>query len=100
MAKRWIILLLIGAALVVFMLRGCSRKVSIPSGTIVFLGDSITAGYGLDLGEAYPALIEIQGMTMLNLGVSGSKTVDGLQRLKDYFNGGGNPRLVVIALGA
>ena len=97
---RWIILLLMGAALVAIMLRGCSRKVSIPSGTIAFLGDSITAGYGLEPGQAYPALIEIKGMTMLNLGVSGSRTDDGLQRLKDYLNAGGNPRLVVIALGA
>jgi len=97
---RWILLLLVGVALLIFMLRGCSRKVSIPSGTIVFLGDSITAGYGLAPNQAYPALIEINGMTMVNLGVSGSKTGDGLQRLKAYFNGGGNPRLVVIALGA
>ena len=100
MRLRWIILLLIGAVLVLVVLRGCSRKVSVPSGTIAFLGDSITAGYGLEPGQAYPALIEIKGMTMLNLGVSGSKTEDGLQRLKDYFNAGGNPRLVVIALGA
>jgi acyl-CoA thioesterase-1 len=97
---RWIILPLIGVALVAFLLWGCSRKVPIPSGTIVFLGDSITAGYGLGPEQAYPALIEIKGMTMLNLGVSGSRTDDGLQRLKDYLNAGGNPRLVVIALGA
>ena len=97
---RWIILLLMGIALAVFMLSGCSRKVSIPPGTIVFLGDSITAGYGLEPDQAYPTLIEIKGMTMLNLGVSGSKTEDGLQRLKDFFNAGGNPQLVVIALGA
>jgi acyl-CoA thioesterase-1 len=92
--------LLLGAVLVVFAIRGCGRKVSIPSGTIVFLGDSITAGYGLEPGMAYPALIEIKGMTMLNLGVPGSETEDGLQRLKDYFAAGGKPRLVVIALGA
>ncbi|MCE0497119.1 MAG: GDSL-type esterase/lipase family protein [Methylacidiphilales bacterium] len=88
------------AALAVFMLSGCSRKVSIRSGTIVFLGDSITAGYGLEPEQAYPALIKIEGMTMLNLGVSGSKTADGLRRLQAYFDGGGTPRLVVIALGA
>ena len=97
---RWILPLLLVVAVAVFLLKGCSRRVSIPSGTIVFLGDSLTAGYGLDPGQAYPSLIEIKGMTMLNLGVSGSKTEDGLQRLKDYFSGGGNPRLVVIALGA
>jgi acyl-CoA thioesterase-1 len=97
---RWIIRLLVALVLAVFLMRGCSRKVSIPSGTIVFLGDSITAGYGLDPAQAYPSLIEIRGMTMLNLGVSGSQSDDGLQRLKDYFSSGGNPRLVVIALGA
>src|SRR5271154_6854543 len=102
MAKplRWILLLIVCAILAIFLLRGCTRKVSIPTGTIVFLGDSLTAGYGLAPEQAYPALIEIKGMTMLNLGVSGSKSEDGLQRLKDYFAGGGNPSLVVIALGA
>jgi acyl-CoA thioesterase-1 len=96
---RRIKFLLIGA-LALLTLTGCGRKTPIPDGTIVFLGDSITAGYGLDPEEAYPSLIAIKGMTMLNLGVSGSKTGDGVQRLTDYFNSGGDPRLVVIALGA
>jgi acyl-CoA thioesterase I len=95
-----IVLLIMVAALTVFMLKDRSRKISISSGTIVFLGDSITAGYGLEPDQAYPALIKIRGMTMLNLGVSGSRTDDGLQRLKNYFINGGHPRLVVIALGA
>ncbi len=97
---RWIIFLLVAAFLAVFLFQDCSRKVSISSGAIVFLGDSITAGYGLDPERAYPALIDIKGMTMVNLGISGSKTEDGLQRLKTYFDSGGNPQLVVIALGA
>ena len=97
---RWIVAFVVAAVLVIFLLHGCSRKVSISSGTIVFLGDSITAGYGLDPKQAYPALIEIKGMTMVNLGISGSKTEDGLLRLKTYFDSGGNPQLVVIALGA
>jgi acyl-CoA thioesterase I len=100
MNLRWIAILLVGAGLLLFLLKGCSRKTPIPSGDIVFLGDSITAGYGLDPTQAYPALIRIPGMTVVNLGVSGSKTEEGLQRLKDYFASGGNPRLVVIALGA
>jgi acyl-CoA thioesterase-1 len=100
MNLRWIALLLVGAVLVIFILKGCSRKTPVPSGAIVFLGDSITAGYGLDPAEAYPALIRIPGMTVVNLGASGSKTEDGLQRLKDYFTSGGKPGLVVVALGA
>jgi acyl-CoA thioesterase-1 len=97
---RWLLLLVGGVFMILTIITGCSRKVSIPNGTIVFLGDSITAGTGLPPEEAYPALIEIKGMTMLNLGVSGSKTGDGPQRLKDYFNSSGKPSLVVIALGA
>jgi acyl-CoA thioesterase I len=91
-------------ALVLFagalLLGGCAHKTPIASGDIVFLGDSITAGYGLDPGQAYPGLITIPSMTMVNLGVSGNTSEDGLQRLRDYFTGGATPRLVVIALGA
>lgn len=98
--KRWLIFLL-GAVLVLFLLlMGENRKLPISSGTIVFLGDSITAGNGLAPEQAYPALIQIKGMTMLNLGVSGNKTEDGLLRLKEYFSAGGTPRLVVVELGA
>jgi acyl-CoA thioesterase-1 len=90
-------LLLLASAL---LLAGCSHRAKISSGDIVFLGDSITAGYGLDADQAYPSLIAIPGMTKVNLGVSGSTSADGLQRLRDYFSGGATPRLVVIALGA
>ena len=84
----------------VLLLTGCSRRVAVPSGDIAFLGDSITAGYGLDPAQAYPALIAIPGMTAVNLGVSGSQSDDGLKRLQDYFAGGAHPSLIVIALGA
>jgi len=90
-------LLLLASAL---LLAGCTHRTKIASGDIVFIGDSITAGYGLDPGQAYPSLITIPGMNMVNLGVSGSTSADGLQRLRDYFSGGATPRLVVIALGA
>jgi acyl-CoA thioesterase-1 len=82
------------------LLVGCTHRAKIPNGDIAFLGDSITAGYGLDAGQAYPSLITIPGMTAVNLGVSGSTSADGLQRLRDYFSGGATPKLVVIALGA
>ena len=92
------------ALLLVFIacvaLTGCSRRTTVASGTIAFLGDSITAGYGLDPGQAYPSLVAIKGMTILNLGVSGSTTSDGLGRLKTYFDSGGDAHLMVIALGA
>ena len=58
-----------------------------PLGRIVILGDSITAGYGLDPSEAYPALLQgkitAAGLpyTVVNAGVSGDTTAGGLRRL-------------------
>lgn len=55
--------------------------------TIVFYGDSLTAGYGLDPDEAYPALIQRKltdaGLPWraVNAGVSGETTSGGLRRL-------------------
>lgn len=54
---------------------------------IVFFGDSITAGYGLDPEEAYPALIQKKitaaGLPwrVVNAGLSGETTAGGLRRL-------------------
>lgn len=72
-------------------------------GRIVVLGDSITAGYGLDPSEAYPALlqkkIEAAGLpfTVSNAGVSGDTTAGGLRRI-DWSLGRGADVLIV-ALG-
>lgn len=72
-------------------------------GRIVILGDSITAGYGLDPSEAYPALLQQKiaaaglPFTVVNAGVSGDTTAGGLRRL-DWTLGRGADVLVV-ALG-
>ncbi len=55
--------------------------------TIVFFGDSLTAGYGLDPDEAFPALIQKKiddaGLhaRVVNAGLSGETTAGGLRRL-------------------
>ncbi|MBL9215123.1 MAG: arylesterase [Opitutaceae bacterium] len=55
--------------------------------TLVFFGDSLTAGYGLDPDEAYPALIQRKidaaGLRwrVVNAGLSGETTAGGLRRL-------------------
>ena len=55
--------------------------------TMVFFGDSLTAGYGLDSGDAYPALIQKKidaaGLPwrVVNAGLSGETTAGGLRRL-------------------
>lgn len=54
---------------------------------IIFLGDSLTAGYGLDPAFAYPAVVqrlaEQEGipLTAVNAGVSGDTTAGGLRRV-------------------
>jgi acyl-CoA thioesterase-1 len=54
---------------------------------IVFFGNSLTAGYGLDPGEAFPALIQARidslGLSyqVINAGLSGETTAGGLSRI-------------------
>ncbi len=58
-----------------------------PARTIVVLGDSLAAGYGLDPSESFPALlqkkVDAAGMkfTVVNAGVSGDTTSGGLRRI-------------------
>ena len=71
---------------------------------IVFLGDSLTAGYGLDPDQAYPALIgerlENAGLdaVVVNAGVSGDTSAGGLRRLQ-WSLGTGKTDILVVALG-
>ena len=66
---------------------------------VIVLGDSITAGYGVAEEEAYPVLLSQQlGLPMLNRGISGDTTADGLARLQsDVLDD--NPWLVIVGLG-
>src|SRR6516162_1506719 len=55
--------------------------------TIVFFGDSLTAGFGLDPAQAYPALIQARvreaglDYEVVNAGISGDTTSGGVARL-------------------
>ena len=71
---------------------------------IVFLGDSLTAGMGLDPANAYPSLVEqaleAKGaeVTVVNAGLSGDTSAGGLQRADWILR---QPMdVLVIALGA
>jgi len=73
--------------------------------TILFLGDSLTEGLGVNKEDAFPKLVETmiqaelqKDITVINGGVSGSTTSDGLARLKWYMKK--KPYLVFLALGA
>jgi acyl-CoA thioesterase I len=71
---------------------------------IVFLGDSLTAGYGLAKEESVPSLIQTrlrsQGYPydVVNAGVSGDTSAGGLSRLDWSLEG--DVRMLVIELGA
>jgi acyl-CoA thioesterase-1 len=55
--------------------------------SVIFFGDSLTAGYGVDPDEAYPAIIQKKidekGLKwrVVNAGLSGETTAGGLRRL-------------------
>jgi len=61
--------------------------------TILFFGDSLTAGYGLDdVNDAFPALIQAKidslslDYTVINSGVSGETTAGGKSRINWVLN--------------
>jgi len=70
---------------------------------IVCFGDSLTAGYGTDPGESYPdylqADLDAQGYSyrVVNAGVSGNTTKDGINRLASVL--AMRPYLVIVEFG-
>ncbi len=71
---------------------------------VVFLGDSLTAGLGLEVDLAFPALVEKRladsgrPIRVLNAGVSGDTTAGGLRRVSWILKQ--EPDVVVVGLGA
>jgi acyl-CoA thioesterase-1 len=59
---------------------------------LLFFGDSLTAGYGIELEEAFPALIQQRldslglDYTVINSGLSGETTAGGLNRINWVLN--------------
>lgn len=74
------------------------------SKVILFLGDSLTEGYGIDESKAYPVLVGKElneaglKVEVLNGSVSGSTTASGLSRLRWFLKK--NPDIMLLALGA
>ncbi len=70
---------------------------------LVCFGDSITAGYGLQQGEAYPdflqKLLDARGYAykVVNLGTSGATTKDALATLPDVLRL--HPAIVIVEFG-
>ncbi len=90
----------------------CSERVSAATAPtrvadalkIVARGDSLTAGYGIARGEAYPALLEQLlrearlPFVVVNHGVSGDTTAGGVRRVRAALDE--RPRILIVALGA
>ena len=70
---------------------------------IVALGDSLTAGLGLEAPSAYPALLQARltaegfAYDVVNAGVSGDTSAGGLSRLDWALDG--DVRVLIVALG-
>lgn len=70
---------------------------------IVFLGDSLTAGFGLSAEEAYPTLVEKlliergRAVEVVNAGISGDTSAGGLARLDWQL--AQKPAIVFVCLG-
>ncbi len=102
MRKAWIPVVILTALAAVN--GGCDRKAQAPvsaavsatpaepaplpvEGTLVFFGDSLTAGLGLSKEQAFPALIDARlraegrPWKVVNAGVSGDTTAGGVARL-------------------
>jgi acyl-CoA thioesterase-1 len=82
------------------------QKLDTTAKRIVMIGDSLTAGYGLQAGEDFPSVMQRalqesgKHITIENAGVSGDTTAGGLSRLEWSIAGDKKPDLVIIALGA
>jgi acyl-CoA thioesterase-1 len=104
MTKVKIPLFLRAITLVLGLATGCLSGAAATPVSIVALGDSLTAGFGLDPGEAFPeqlqAVLRARGhdVSVANAGVSGDTASDGLARLE--WSVPAEADVVIVALGA
>ncbi len=92
------------ASIIMLLLLLVITPAATSAATIVCLGDSLTAGQGVDEDQAYPAVLQRLAAadklpwTVVNAGVSGDTSAGGLRRVAWLVKG--KPDWVFIALGA
>jgi acyl-CoA thioesterase I len=93
-------LILVCILLLVACGEGEPQYAAVPQGaTVLILGDSLSYGTGANKGEDYPSLLtKTTGWNIINEGVPGDTTADGLARLpallEEY-----TPKLLIVELG-
>jgi len=89
--KRYnVLIFLLTATLLGIGLMACSSTARLPrldnDDVVVAFGDSITFGTGANREESYPAVLEkLIGRRVVNAGVPGEVTADGLSRLPEIL---------------
>lgn len=88
--------------LISFLLSACSRpqlQPLNPSDKILAFGDSLTEGYGVPRQQSYPSVLsQILNRPVINSGISGETTTEGLQRFSSLLDEH-SPKLVILIEG-
>ncbi len=98
-------LFVLSALVCFFALSGCSSKTADVTAepklenTLVCFGDSLTKGTGSENGETYPYFLQkLTNLTVVNAGVHGDTSQQGLDRIDDIFQF--KPFMVLVEFGA
>ncbi len=68
------------------MLTSCSKNNQIQINSIVCFGDSLTQGYGSSEGNTYPYFLQqLTNLPVVNKGINGNTSKDGLNRIDDIL---------------
>jgi len=99
---RGVVTLVLSIVASVLLLSSCSQA-KLPllqtEDVVVAFGDSLTAGYGVDKTQSYPSVLaNITGLKVINAGISGETTAEGLERLPEVLETH-QPKLVILLEG-
>jgi acyl-CoA thioesterase-1 len=99
--KLLVLLVFIALAAAGYFLFTPDKWTNYPAGNTgpwVAFGDSLTAGYGADSGRDFPAILgQRLGVKMVNKGVPGDTSADGLKRIDEVKEL--HPRVVLLCFG-